>query len=606
VGESAMVSVIRHLCCRIPGYQPRRGAGKPARLARSRCTAWRLLIVLVWSGTLAVSAGALHAGSSDHPSRTPDRTFEISPDPQFADSVEPGALQLVCFERRDALAAFFAGRGLPFEPTLVRRMKRLHCHIYYEPSQPGFRADPDDLPVSELYADVDALRFLAGETTPFGDNLEIVEDVAAMLPERVTLHVGVETGHDQEAYHAATRARFPEARNRIRLRDSGARWGNPWVQDYLKSGRQAGARRILVTRDLYQGRQDDAVVFRPLLEKFDGPEFVRSRLAWEGGDLQFVRDPRDPARQILFHGDAAKRYWGTNLTPAEYAYVLKVEFGADLAVDLSELAAHVDYVVSFLPADHIVLVSLPRTGDFELAREAAAILANHFGATAPPEIVALKLLLDDPDMVSRRRLEEAVHKARERQGEWHPPMDVALAERLRDWLVQNCQESDCFEDGDLTLDVQNRFLRTDPALLRDWTSVAMTLRSSQALISASLAIIESQIHDPSQDLLRRMNRKVKEVEALGFRTIRLPWIIRDSAKWAGVSYTNNLLVDEILFVPTFGLGRWERQLVADLQEKLPAHYRVVPIYAQHMILHNGGIHCAFAIVRHPEPPGPTL
>ena len=51
----------------------------------------------------------------------------------------------------------------------------------------------------------------------------------------------------------------------------------------------------------------------PASRRQDG--VVRSRLSWEGGDLQFTRDPRDPRRLVLFYGSFAKPYWAETLTP---------------------------------------------------------------------------------------------------------------------------------------------------------------------------------------------------------------------------------------------------------------------------------------------------
>ena len=46
-----------------------------------------------------------------------------------------------------------------------------------------------------------------------------------------------------------------------------------------------------------------------------------------------------------------------------------------------------------------------------------------------------------------------------------------------------------------------------------------------------------------------------------------------------------------------GLFEIENMIIEDLRSQLPKEYKVVPIYARHLILSNGGIHCATGIVR---------
>jgi agmatine/peptidylarginine deiminase len=68
--------------------------------------------------------------------------------------------------------------------------------------------------------------------------------------------------------------------------------------------------------------------------------------------------------------------------------------------------------------------------------------------------------------------------------------------------------------------------------------------------------------------------------------------------WSGISDVNSLLVDRTLFVPRFGLGEAEEAIFEELDAALPPEYQVVPVYARHMLLYNGGVHCSVAIVRH--------
>ena len=75
---------------------------------------------------------------------------------------------------------------------------------------------------------------------------------------------------------------------------------------------------------------------------------------------------------MLVYRDAARGYGGEHLDDDEYEYVLKREFGADSAIDLSEIVPHVDYFVSFLPAARTALVAQPLIGSREVAHAAAS------------------------------------------------------------------------------------------------------------------------------------------------------------------------------------------------------------------------------------------
>src|SRR3972149_6427431 len=155
--------------------------------------------------------------------------------------------------------------------------------------------------------------------------------------------------HDEAAYEKATSRNFGGPPHRITLRDRGVERNFWWVQDYIESGSSSRGETILIPRRIFEGAPGNGEVFEPLLARLSRQgRVVRSRLSWEGGDLQFTRDPGDARRLVLFYGSFAKPYWGESLSQGEFEYVLSLEFGADRAVDLGGLAPHVDYFVSFL------------------------------------------------------------------------------------------------------------------------------------------------------------------------------------------------------------------------------------------------------------------
>jgi agmatine/peptidylarginine deiminase len=115
-----------------------------------------------------------------------------------------------------------------------------------------------------------------------------------------------------------------------------------------------------------------------------------------------------------------------------------------------------------------------------------------------------------------------------------------------------------------------------------------------------LSVVESQLarRPPGLD---RIDAAARTLEEMGFRVVRVPRFGGDRSlkvPWSGISYVNSLLVDRTLFVPRFGLGDAEETILEELDAALPPQYEVVPVYARHMLLFNGGVHCAVAIVRH--------
>lgn len=534
---------------------------------------------------------------------------DVPLNPDYPDAIQPGVLQFACFEKEEDLRSYFVAQGLPFERLLVRDLEEIRCHVLYRPSRPGFRADPDDYPIAELYANVDMLNFITRRDEAVGYALDIIKAVAAQVSRPLVFRIGFPQPFEKEIYETARRRHFPGSRHRVQLEASSGEHGNPWVQDYMKAGRVGSQRVILVTRNLYEGQGSNGPLFRPLLDGLNQPPFVRSHLSWEGGDLQFVFHPKKPGWLLLLLGETAKAYWGAELTLAEFAYVMKLEFGADEVVELGQLTPHVDYFVSLLPADGIALVSEPRTGDLSLAREALELLTNKLGAPAYPELEKIEALLASPRPQSAeflQALQEAVAAARRAQKDWFIPPDPELLRRLNEYFDRYCQQGSCLENGEFSLRAQRELLEMDPRLLAEWTAAAMEDRTTQPFISSCLAILESQFFPLPEARVRRMQRKAAELEELGFRVIRIPLLGNDPANlvaWSGISYANNLPVDRQLFIPTFGLPKWEKAFLEELGRQLPEGYEVIPVYARHMLLHNGGLHCTFGIVREPPREG---
>jgi Porphyromonas-type peptidyl-arginine deiminase len=579
--------------CSKPGVRraPSRGAVVGGRLTP------RLVSLGLWAGLLC---GLLSSALAQPAAPGGVELLPLPAKAGYEEARSPGALQLACAADPASLESFFAARGLPFDAGLIRNRGRRRCHIFFEPTLPGFRAAPENLPTSELFFDLETLNFLTLRTERFGDALDITKTILAKISRPLDINIGVAFTQDESLYGRALAFHFPQTPHRIRLRNYAVESGNPWVQDYLKAGRAGDVEKILVTRRLFEGRGADGELFRPMLDRLTEERFVRSKLSWEGGDLQFVEDPNHAGSNILFYGDSAKAYWGASLTAPEYEYVLKLEFGAGRAVDLSKLVPHVDYFVAFLARDHIALVSQPLTENFEAARAALDILVDHFEPMVPSELRELDRLFADRRHAFGDQLgtvRKLLNRATKAAPGWPRIEDGNLGLQLGQYLTKNCATTpeDCLAGGGLS-----HLLNADLPLARRWVSDGLRSRTDENLLPRLLSVIQSQLPGFRVETQPGIDAAVAELEKTGFRVIRVPRLGGDrslAVPWSGISYANAVLVDDQLFVPAFGLGKFEDEVFAQLQQQLPSQYKVVPVYARHMMLFNGGTHCVLAIVR---------
>jgi len=261
------------------------------------------------------------------------------------------------------------------------------------------------------------------------------------------------------AYKRATNRSFGPTPHRITLLDRGVERNFWWVQDYMKSGTSSRGETILVPRRIFEGDPENGEIFEPLLAHLSRQgRVVRSRLSWEGGDLQFTRDPDDAGRLVLYYGSFVKPYWGESLSQGEFEYVLSLEFGADRAVDLSGLAPHVDYFVSFLPRAKTALVSVPRSGDLEVARSAAEALRSRFSGREPLALVELRRSLSspEPDLSEVRQFVERARQQLLANGTLTPTEEYAFSQEIEaeiDEAMAFARESPFPAEEDLYLHV---------------------------------------------------------------------------------------------------------------------------------------------------------
>lgn len=518
----------------------------------------------------------------------------------YAGGAAADAVRFACAARLEPLRAFFREAGLPFRVPLARPQDAGYCHVFYEPTLRDFRASPDDDPVAELVLGAVSLAFLEMGNHERGDAVGAASAILRHVEWPLAVSISVPQELPRHLYERARAAHFGGAVPVVTLRDGAPGSSAGWAQDYLKAGASSRGVTLLAPHALFQGDPEKGSRYEAMIEQLarQDARVVRSRLAWEGGDLQFTLDPRDSGKLILYYGAAAKPYWGEALTPAEYEYVLKLEFGADRAVDLSGLAPHVDYVVAFLPRQRTALFAVPETGNRRLAASIAAALVERYSAQQCPEaLFRLAALLDGERPLDPARVRQATRRVRAEVEPPGPSLDRGLAERMRAFVDAHCPDrGSCFSRSN-----QKRMLERDPDLFGRWASLARQARSEGVNLEAQLALIESQFESVPEEIVGRVRRKIAELEDLGFRVVRVPALRVNMDRergWPGVSYVNLLAVGAKLFVPRFGLGEAEDHLLARLASDLPG-FTVVPVYSRDLLTMNGGLHCLFGIVRTP-------
>ncbi len=554
--------------------------------------AWGPWVLVVW-----IAAGSLFAGGA---------AVSFSPVPEvreYPGAVTASSLRFACAPDIVTLSVFFQQQSLPFEQSLVRKQNSRFCHIHYEPSVRGFRALPDDAPLTELHLDVNALSFLVPRKKPVGDTLDMAKAIIPELPPEISLTLQVNGRHPRKLYHRALDLHFQGQRGRIAIRENPQDITNSWVQDYMKSGTAGGKPVILLPRRLWEGRTDYGAEYQPLLDSLSGGRFVRSKLSWEGGDILVASDPREPSKNLILFGYAARSYWGTELTAPEYAYVLRVEFGADRAVDMSGVLPHLDYFLCLVPDLNAVLLAEPEKENFAVARAALDHLLTQFGPDPPAELTNLDKLFQreeeafGPGLAAVR---VALHRARAASPAWPMVLLEEMGPELDAWIQRKCPKNpaNCFSPAG-----RAELLDRDPDLLENGVSSAIELYLASLMPARMFSVIATQLPGFADPSAAKMAIRVEALRRQGFRIIRTSRLGGDptlAEPWAGISYANAALVGKTLFVPRYGLGPAEDELIHELAVQLPPDYRVVSVFARYSLLRNGGTHCVLGMVRTPD------
>jgi hypothetical protein len=528
--------------------------------------------------------------------------YSVKPDPDFADAVEKGAIQSVCAESKSELHQFFDWVRTPLEEKLIFNLNGKHCHIWYEPSLPGFRALPENQPISGLYFDLHTVSVMANRNLKVGDTLDIVKSILASINVDLPVSIGI-AYMDSQGYEWAKKGVSFHFPNRpVSLRNNGNFRSTIWAQDYVKSGSFGKQPTLIIPRNLYEGQAKYQSENSSLLNSVPVEQSFRSKLSWEGGDLILVDHPTEQGSRILFYGWASRLYWGRNLTQPEYEYVLKREFGADLAIDISDPVSHIDYLVTFVPKHNLVLVATPVRGDRNLAFDALRMIREVLGPSEEETINEVSLILEQffeqPSSDLERKLVNLIQQFQKKL------TAISKKKPSSPLNLPSLESEDCLESFTKCLNDPpfNTFLEKKFSTVTDWVTRNIEFELQQRLPQVLIEIVESQIRSDRRLQSQRSIQVTETLAKLGFKVLSIPRIGGDpeaQTLWPGISYANSLLVEDQLFVPTFGLGPSEQSQIENLSQQLTGLVTVIPVYSRYNLVFNGGIHCVTGIIRSP-------
>ncbi len=533
----------------------------------------------------------------------------IGSDPCYKDSIAPGVLRLACLPSEEQLEAFFAQRGVLLEKKLERKVGGKPCHLYYEPTFPGFRASTEDATIKGLVFNLESAPFVAQINADVGDPLSISRGIVSHITRPLDIHLAVPLDHDPSLYRTASKALFGHTPHKIMVRDSRLRgeqstlllYGDTWPQDYLKSGHVGENQKFLLARKFCENGEGAQ-------NAFEGPDGVRSHLGWQGGDFTFIKNPKT-GKTVLVYGNAAREMWGKNLSQEEVGYILQQEFGADERVYVGGITPHIDYFLSFIPHQRLILASEPVPGNrgfFCDALQKAMEYINHH-APEPVELGKLRemaciqqISLHSGELKAQAK--RAIEEFRRNSDQWQTlyiqDFQIRFTGRLINYIKSHYEKLDESTSGKLgTAQGFDELLHKDPELARDFLLYGSVMGSKHNRIFHNyLEILERELEPERPGDKTAREEKIHQITQMGFDVIRVPGI--PGANWAGVSYANNLLVDNILFVPTYGLAAYEKGILDNLSRQLsPKGIKVVPINATYSMDENGAIHCRVAVLR---------
>lgn len=515
--------------------------------------------------------------------------FDITalPWPSSADGV---FAQHICATQHSQIRKHLQDSGHPYSPSLIIHKNQKFCHIVYEPSQPGFRAKADIGNFQTLVMSVDSASFFIGRKRAWGDSYDVWKSLEKIIPSVPKTLIVQNFGLTMPAQHTSLDSE-PIA----------------WTQDYIVSGSTpTEAHFVLFPFKLFENQADFGPRFAPMLEelprKFQFPG-ARSKIAWEGGDLVVLQRPGS-RRTILVYGHTFAKYWAEELEQKELEFILQREFGTDEIINGQYLSNHVDYTV--MPVNgNTLLLAKPFVGDKEFFCDVTQAALRDYRTNlkiTPPLFKRLQEAACAPatsmtevsTLFARALKEFEDHRAEWIRNHQLEPFHSLITRVLSIACPKNLKSEECAKDLIGTTPPLLATSRYEPQFAEVIMNSSIDGNSNTSRFENYYALLEGQLLNMDRYLLRYNSFRDK-LRSLGFHFIEVPRPYHKSG-WAGISYNNALIVDRQIFMPSFGLHRYERQLTTRLKNDFPEFsFTMVP--AQNLIHWGGGLHCSVKAIR---------
>jgi hypothetical protein len=211
-------------------------------------------------------------------------------------SAVPGFAKRICSPKVKEIEDYLVNTSMPFQADLVTNTGETYCHLYYQPSVPGFRAKADFGSVQSLVINVSPIPLTLGRNRIWGDSFDILRTLEKVRPDvRKIVLVESKRGLRTSA-------------NEIHLSSEPM----DWTQDFLVTGGASNtSRSTLIPHRIFEGSLEMGERFAPFLnemiQKFPVPS-ARSKISWEGGDLVVLQKP-GTQETVLVYGDGVFSYW---------------------------------------------------------------------------------------------------------------------------------------------------------------------------------------------------------------------------------------------------------------------------------------------------------
>jgi hypothetical protein len=506
-------------------------------------------------------------------------------------SAVPGFAKRVCSTEVKKIKDYLVNTSMPFQTDLVTNVGETYCHLYYQPSAPGFRAKADFGSAHSLVINVPPIPLTLGRSRIWGDSFDIFRTLEKVRPD-IRKIVLVESKQGLR----------PSA-NEILLSSEPL----DWTQDFLVTGGSPNSSRsTLIPHRIFEGNLEMGERFAPFLnemiQKFPVPS-ARSKISWEGGDLVVLQKP-GTQETVLVYGDGVFSYWARDLKREEVEFILKSELGVDHIIDGSSLSSHVDY--SILPIDQDrVLLRTPFTRNIRFTCDLVDVMLEDFERNlklSPQKLGELKAAICAPNARFGSDILHLIQQAKDEfvQNEQNWIVNKSLDEFKDEMLTKigeycDLNDSSCIQNLIETPDGLSKLTHSNPRLAEAMLNSMVDGNSNRQRFAAYYDLLEGQTLTMSVGGIQRLLSVRRKLEEMGYKIINVPSPYHESG-WAGLSYVNSLAVEKDLFLPSIGLRSFESALKSKLESDL-GDFKVHLIPSKIQVLKNGGIHCTVKAIR---------